>query len=110
MGEVEVKTSESGALRVVISSAFVIAMGAVSANTMGYLVPDLMDDLGISRAAAGLITGLFFGSTGAGAFTAGWLVERLGVRRALVTASLTVTVDAAPSTTFVRSATNAALT
>ena len=68
MGEVEVgEAKESGALRVVLSSAFVIAMGAVSANTMGYLVPDLMDDLGISRAAAGLITGLFFGSTGAGA-------------------------------------------
>ncbi|MGA0064907.1 MAG: MFS transporter [Ilumatobacteraceae bacterium] len=97
MGEAEAKQGESGALRVVISSAFVIAMGAVSANTMGYLVPDLMDDLGISRAAAGLITGMFFGATGAGAFTAGWLVERLGVRRALVIASLTVTVMATSS-------------
>jgi predicted MFS family arabinose efflux permease len=75
----------------------VIALGAVSANTMGYLIPDLMQDLGISRASAGLITGIFFGATGAGAFAASGIVQRLGPHRALVAASLAVTLLAVAS-------------
>lgn len=84
-------------VRTVAASALVIASGAVSANTIGYLVPDLMSDLRISRASAGLITGLFFGATGAGAFIASRIVQRFGPRYSLVAASLTVTILATAS-------------
>ena len=83
--------------RVVLACALVIGLGAVSANTIGYIIPDLMQDLSISRAAAGLITGLFFGATGVGAFAAGRVVPRFGARRALIAASATVTVLATVS-------------
>jgi len=49
-----------------------------------------MSDLRISRASAGLITGLFFLATGAGAFTVSRIVQRFGPRHSLVAASLTV--------------------
>jgi len=88
---------QTNVVRVVLACALVIALGAVSANTIGYLIPDLMQDLSISRAAAGLITGLFFGATGVGAFAASRIVQRFGARRALITASATVTVLATAS-------------
>ena len=88
---------QTNVIRVVLACALVIALGAVSANTIGYLIPDLMQDLSISRAAAGLITGLFFGATGVGAFAASRIVQQFGARRALITASATVTVLATAS-------------
>jgi predicted MFS family arabinose efflux permease len=88
---------QTNVIRVVLACALVIGLGAVSANTIGYIIPDLMQDLSISRAAAGLITGLFFGATGVGAFAAGRVVPRFGARRALIAASATVTVLATAS-------------
>jgi predicted MFS family arabinose efflux permease len=55
----------------------------------GLMSPVLQDDLRVSRAAVGLLVGLFFGATGLGSRTGGALVDRLGAR-ATVTADLVV--------------------
>lgn len=75
--------------RVVAVSTAAAGMGSSIGFMTGLLSPVLQSDLGVSRAAVGLLVGLFFGATGVGSRTGGALVDRLGAR-ATVTADLAV--------------------
>lgn len=75
--------------RVVAVSTAAAGMGSSIGFMTGLMSPVLQDDLRVSRAAVGLLVGLFFGATGLGSRTGGALVDRLGAR-ATVTADLVV--------------------
>jgi len=75
--------STAGALPVVLASFFAIGLGAAGVNLMGYLTPYIQEDLGIGRARAGAVVGLYFGGTGFGALAAGRIVALLGTRRSV---------------------------
>lgn len=82
--------SGAPARRVLVVAVCTLATGLGSSLgfVFGFLTPLLQQDLALSRAAAGLLVGVFFGATGLGSILGGRLTERLGGRSAVVLTQL----------------------
>lgn len=60
-----------------------IGVGSSIGFMFGFIATLLVEDLKLTRAAVGLLTSAYFGSTGLGSMAGGWIADRLGARWAV---------------------------
>lgn len=79
---------------VIAVSTAAIGLGAAIGFNIGFIATLLIDDLGLSRAAVGLLTSVYFGSTGIGSIAGGVVADWLGARLAVAVDLLVVALAA----------------
>lgn len=62
-----------------------IGVGSAIGFMFGFIATLLVEDLGLTRGAVGLLTSIYFGSTGLGSVAGGRLADRMGARWAVAT-------------------------
>lgn len=85
---------------VIAISTAAIGLGAAIGFMFGFIATLLIDDLGLSRAAVGLLTSVYFGSTGVGSVAGGLVTDKIGARLAVGLDLVIVVVAALAIVTF----------
>jgi predicted MFS family arabinose efflux permease len=94
-----IPTQASPSTVVAISTAS-IGLGAAIGFLFGFIATLLIEDLGLSRGAVGLLTSVYFGSTGIGSVAGGLVTDKLGARLAVAVDLVLVVVAAVAIVVF----------
>jgi predicted MFS family arabinose efflux permease len=81
-----------GAFPVIAVCTASIGVGSAIGFLFGFIATLLVEDLGLTRAAVGLLTSVYFGSTGLGSVAGGRIADRMGARWAVATNLIMVIV------------------